>query len=101
MTVWLTVGVLALGTIGVKAAGPAAGGHRPSERLTNVIALIAPALLAALVVYETVRGGDGGLVVDARLAGLAAAGVALAVRLPLVVVIAVAAAVAAAIRLAG
>ena len=100
MTVWLTIGVLAAGTALIKAAGPAAAGRRqPSERLANVIALIAPALLAALVVYETVRSNDGGLVVDARLPALAVAAGALAARLPLVAVIAVAAVVAAAIRL--
>jgi len=100
MTVWLTIGVLAAGTALIKAAGPAAAGrHRPSERLSSVIALIAPALLAALVIYETVRSDGGALVVDARLPALGAAGVALAARLPLVVVIVVAAAVAAAIRL--
>jgi Branched-chain amino acid transport protein (AzlD) len=100
VTVWLTVGALSLGTAAIKAAGPIALGRRePSERVAGVIALVAPALLSALVVYETVHTGDRGFAVDARVAGLAAAGVALAVRLPLVVVIAVAAAVAAAVRL--
>jgi Branched-chain amino acid transport protein (AzlD) len=100
MTVWLTVGVLSLGTAVIKAAGPASGGlRRPSQRLSAVVALIAPAVLAALVVYETVRSGDGGLVVDARLPGLVAAAIALLGRLPLVAVIAVAAAVTALMRL--
>jgi len=102
MSVWLTVGALALGTALIKAVGPIAVGRRqPSERGSEVIALIAPALLAALVVYETVHSGDRSLVVDARLGGLAAAALALAVRLPLVVVVAVAAGVTAAVRLVG
>ena len=101
MTAWLTIGVLSLGTALIKAAGPAAAGrHAPSQRLSIVIALVAPALLAALVIYESVRGEHGGLVVDGRLAGLAGAGIALLARLPLVAVVAVAAATAAATRMA-
>jgi branched-subunit amino acid transport protein AzlD len=99
MTAWVTIAVLALGTIAIKAAGPLAFGRRqPSAAVSGVIVLIAPALLAALVVYETVHTGTHGLAFDARLAGVAAAAVALALRLPLVVVIAVAAAAAATVR---
>jgi len=102
LTVWLTVGALSLGTAVIKAAGPVAVGRRPpSERLSSVVALIAPALLAALVVYETVHASGRAIVIDSRLAGLGAAGLALAARLPLVVVVGVAAAVAAGIRLVG
>jgi hypothetical protein len=99
VTVWLTIGVLAAGTALVKAAGPVAGGRRrPSPRLANVIALIAPALLAALVVYETVHAGTRGFAADARLAGVGAAALALVARLPLVAVIALAAGATAAAR---
>jgi hypothetical protein len=99
MTVWLTIGTLSLGTILIKAAGPVTLGRRePSERTSVVIALIAPALLSALVVYETVHTGNRGLVVDARFAGLVAAALALVARLPLLVVVAVAAVVAAIVR---
>ncbi|MGH3034928.1 MAG: AzlD domain-containing protein, partial [Gaiellaceae bacterium] len=49
-----------------------------------------PALLAALVVTQAV-GGDRELVLDARLAGLGAAAVALLARAPLLVVVIVAA----------
>lgn len=83
----------------IKAAGPVALGRRePSERLSSVISLIAPALLSALVIYETVHTGTRGIIVDARIASLVAAGVAIRLRLPLIVVIAVAAATAAALR---
>jgi hypothetical protein len=100
MTTWLTIGALSLGTAVIKASGPVALGRRnPSERVAEVIALIAPALLSALVVYETVHTGNRGVVVDARVAGLAAAALALAARLPLGVVIAAAAAAAALVRL--
>jgi Branched-chain amino acid transport protein (AzlD) len=99
VTVWLTIAVLAAGTAAIKAAGPVALGRRePSERLAQVIALIAPSLLAALVVYETVHTGNRGVVVDPRVAGLAAAAVALVLRLPLLVVVAVAVGATAAIR---
>ena len=43
-------------------------------RLFGVIALLAPALLAALVVTETFGGPDGSLEVDERAAGVAAGG---------------------------
>jgi hypothetical protein len=98
-TTWATIGALAAGTAVIKAAGPLALGHRqPSERLSSVIALIAPALLAALVVYETVHTGSRGITIDARVGSLAAAAIALLLRLPLIVVIALAAATAAGLR---
>jgi branched-subunit amino acid transport protein AzlD len=96
MTVWLTIAALSVGTVAIKSAGPIAlGRRRPSRRLTNVIGLIAPSLLAALVVYETVHTGTRGVTLDARAAGLAAATVALLARLRLVAVLAVAATAAA------
>jgi hypothetical protein len=62
--------------------------------------LLAPCLLAALLVGQTV--GDGrALVIDARLAGVAAAAVTLVLRAPLLVVLAVAAGVAALARVLG
>jgi Branched-chain amino acid transport protein (AzlD) len=102
VTAWLTIGALSFGTAVIKAAGPVAlGRRRPSVRVSDVIALIAPALLSALVVYETVQTGDRGIVIDARAAGVAAAAIALAARLPLVVVVGAAAGAAALLRLAG
>ena len=62
-----------------------------TRRGASVVALVAPALLGALVVYETVSAGAQGIELDARLAGLAAAAVALALRLPLIAVVLVAA----------
>ena len=62
MTAWMTTAVLALGTIAIKATGPLAFGRRqPSAAVSGVIVLIAPSLLAALVVYETVHAGAHGL----------------------------------------
>ena len=97
--VWITIAVLCVGTVAIKSAGPLAlGGKRPSERALGVLALVAPALLAALVVYETVGGEGGGLKVDERLAGVGAAAACLAVKLPLGVVVLAAAAVTAGAR---
>jgi hypothetical protein len=99
MSAWPVIGVLAAGTAVIKAAGPVALGRgEPSERLSGVISLLAPALLAALVIYETFHTGSRGITVDARVGSLLAAGIALAMRLPLIVVIVVAAATAAGIR---
>ena len=96
--VWLTIGVLAVGTAIIKAVGPlAVGGRELPARATAVIALAAPALLAALVVQETFSH-DGELVLDARAAGMAGAAAALLARLPLMAVVTVAAAVTAGVR---
>jgi branched chain amino acid efflux pump len=87
MTPWVTVAVLCVGTVAIKAAGPVAvGGRRPSEGFTRVVAMVAPALLAALVVYETVHSGTQSLKVDARLVGVAAAAIAIRLRAPLTVI---------------
>ena len=96
---WVTIVGLVAGTVVIKAAGPVALGGRPlPEPVAAVVALLAPALLAGLVVVEALSGSDGGIAVDARVAGLAAAGVAIALRAPMLVVIALAAAVTAAVR---
>ena len=57
-------------------------------------------LLAALVAVQTFGSGQS-LVVDARVAGVAAAAVALLLRAPFLVVVVVAGVVAAALRYAG
>jgi len=97
--VWITIGLLAVGTIAIKAVGPVAlGGHELPPRLSGVVALLAPCLLAALVVVDTLGGEDHTLSIDARVGGLLAAGGAIAARLPMVVVVLVAAAVTAGLR---
>ena len=60
--------------------------------------VLAPAMLSALVVTQTV-GGDRELVFDERLAGVAAGAVAVWLRAPLIVVMTVAAVTAALIQL--
>ncbi len=98
---WVTIAVLAVATAGIRASGPVLlGGRDLPPRLQGVIALVAPALLAALVVAETVGAPEGGaLELDARIAGVAAAGGALAVGLSTLPVVALAALVTALVRL--
>jgi hypothetical protein len=85
----------------IKAAGPVLLGARPlPTRVRRVVALLAPALLAALVATAALADGSR-LVPDARLVGVSAAAVALLLRAPVLLVVIVAAAAAAAARLAG
>ena len=71
---------------------------RSPAHLTGVVELLAPALLAALVVTQLV-GGDEEIVLDARLVGIGAAVVALLLRAPLLVVVVAAAAATALARI--
>ncbi len=92
--VWLVIALVGVATVATKAVGPVLlGGRVLPTRVSAVVELLAPAVLAALVVTQAV-GGDRALVLDERLAGLAAAGVALRLRAPVLVVVATAALVA-------
>ncbi len=72
---WLLVGACALVTFAIKAAGPVAfGGRDLPPWFAAVIALMAPALLAALIVTQALADGER-LHVGADTAGVAAAGV--------------------------
>lgn len=96
---WLVVAVVGALTIAFKASGPVLlGRRRLPARAAALVDVLAPAMLAALVVTQTV-GGDGEIVVDERLAGVVAGAVALRLRAPLLVVMVVAAATAALLRL--
>ncbi len=97
--VWLGVAVVGLGTVGIKALGPVVLGGRPLPgRLTGVVELLAPAVLSALVAVQAF-GAERALVLDERLFGLAAAGIALWRKAPMLVVVVVAAAATAVARL--
>jgi len=79
--------LVALGTYALKAAGPLVLGQSELPPwLTRVTDLMPACLIAALVVTSGVGGADG-IVIDARLVGLAAAGIALYRRAPFVVVV--------------
>jgi branched-subunit amino acid transport protein len=95
---WATVLALAVGTAAIKAAGPVAlGGRALPVRLERVVALLAPSLIAALVIVQTFST-DGALVVDARAAGLVAAAGAIALRRSTIEIVLVAAAITAVLR---
>jgi hypothetical protein len=97
---WITIGVLFVGTALSKAAGPlTVGGRTPGGVGMEVTRLVAPAILAGLVVYETLAGDGGGVRFDARLVGLVAAAAGIAARAPMIVVVLLAAAATAATRL--
>ena len=86
-TLWAVVLAAALGCYALKLAGlsvPAAWVERPW--VTRVVEFLPAALLAALVAVQAATTGPD-LVVDGRLAGLAVAALALAVRAPFIVVL--------------
>ena len=90
-TTWLVVLLVGAFTIAFKATGPVLlGGRELPSRMTGAFELLAPSLLAALVVTQAV-GGKEAIVLDARLVGVAAAIVAVRLRAPLIVAIVVAA----------
>jgi branched-subunit amino acid transport protein len=100
--VWITIAALAAITVAIKSTGPVTlGGRTPGDRTLAVISLFAPALLAALVVYETLGAGSQGITVDARVAGVAAAVAGLLAKAPLLVVVLGAAATTALVRALG
>ena len=72
--VWISVVVVGLATIAIKASGPLLLARRtPPPRAQAALEHLAPALLAALVVTQALGGDNGGFAIDARLAGLAPA----------------------------
>jgi branched-subunit amino acid transport protein len=88
---WLVVVTVGGATMAMKALGPVLLGGRDLPRpVAAAIRLLAPAVLAALVVVQAVSG-DREIVLDERLVGLGAAFIALLLRAPLVVVVLVAA----------
>lgn len=95
---WLTVILIGVVAIAMRVLAPLALGEREIPRVTRGLALALPALVAALVVSQTFGAGQS-LVVGARLAGVAAGGLAVDLRAPIPSVLVVAAAVAAGVRL--
>jgi branched-subunit amino acid transport protein len=96
--VWLVVALSGAATVLLKATGPVLlGGRELPPKVVGVVGLLAPAVLAALVVTQ-VFADDRHLVVDSRLVGLAAGAAAVLARAPLIVVVVVAAASTAIVR---
>ncbi len=101
MTTWVALLVAAAACYLLKLAGYLAPhGWLERPRVARVAGLVTVSLLAALVAVQAFGSGRV-LVVDARLAALAVAAVALWRRLPFIVVVVLAAAVAAGLRAAG
>jgi branched-subunit amino acid transport protein len=98
---WTLIGLCALVTALIKAAGPVAlGGRDLPQWATGVITLMAPALLAALVCVSALADHKK-LGVGADTAGVAVAGVTLVRGANIIVAVIVAAAVTALIRAVG
>jgi branched-subunit amino acid transport protein len=84
---WAAVLAVGIGTFALKAVGPVGvSGRRLPERVQSLLDMIAPAILAALVVTEAFGSGHA-LVADARLLGVAFGLVAVALRAPLWMVV--------------
>jgi branched-subunit amino acid transport protein len=96
--VWITVLLVGIVSVSIKGAGPTVlGGRTIPVPVQRVIALLAPTLLAALVVTQIFSNGRS-YALDARAAGLVTGAVCIALRLPLLVIIVLAAAAAAITR---
>jgi branched-subunit amino acid transport protein len=80
---WTTVLAVGAGTVVLKAVGPVGVADRQlPRRVADLLTMVAPAILAALVVTEAFAHGRA-LALDARLAGVAAGAVAALLRAPL------------------
>ena len=96
---WTAVLTVGAGTFLLKAVGPVlVSGRRIPARATKLLDMVPPAILAALVVTETLANGRS-LVLDPRLAGLAAGVVAVLLRAPLWFIVIVGALATALVRL--
>jgi len=96
---WSAVLAVGAGTFALKAVGPVGVAHRRlPARVDRLLGMVAPAILAALVVAETFASGRS-LVVDARLAGATAGVVAVLLRAPLWAVVVAGALATALVRL--
>jgi branched-subunit amino acid transport protein len=95
---WFALLGLAAASYVLKAAGPLlAGDHELRPALAQALELVAVPLLAAVIVVQTLDGGER-LVADARLPALGVAAVLTWRRAPFLVVVLAAAATAALLR---
>lgn len=101
MSVWPTILLVAVVTFAIKGVGPALLGDRPlPPAFARVVVLLAPALLAALVVTAAAAEGPQ-LQVGADTAGVALGGLLLLRGVGVLPVVLVAATATALLRLAG
>ena len=98
---WVTVLLVGAATVTIKGSGPLLlGGRQLPRRVLEVVTLLAPALLAALVATLTFGSGHA-LRLDARAVGVLAGAAALWLRAPTILVVALAAAVTVGARFIG
>ena len=96
--VWLVVLLTGAASIGLRAVGPVAlAGRRLPARLAGPVEVLAPAVLAALVVTQSISG-DRELVLDERLVGVGVAVLAVLLRAPLLAIVVFAALATAVVR---
>ena len=96
--VWISIGIVAVVNFAIKASGPIFLGDRElPDQLLRIIALLAPAILTGLVVVGTLSENQE-LKVDEQTIGVAVAGAAMAVRMPMLAAIVLGTATAAALR---
>ena len=99
MRTWAAVLAVSVVNLLLKAGGPVALGGRPLPRAARrVIGLVAPALLAALIVVE-LAGPEWESLDAPQLLGVAVAGVACLLRAPMLVAVLAGAVAAALVRL--
>ena len=100
-TAWTLIGACAVITAAIKAAGPIAlGGRELPPWFSSIVAMMAPALFAALVVTQALADGRD-WAIGADTAGVALAGLAAWRGASVIVVVAVAAVVTAGLRAVG
>jgi uncharacterized membrane protein len=98
---WLPVLAVTVANWVMKASGPLLLGNRPlGPRVRRVIALMAPVLLAGLIVTE-LAGEDWDEVDVAQVSGVVVAGVARVLRAPMLLAVVLGAAAAALLRQLG
>ena len=102
MSLWVAVLIASLLSVAVKLAGYLVPESvMAGERTRRVTPLLPVALLAALVVVQSVTGDAGAIVVDARLAAAGLAIVLLLLRVNFLVIVLAAGALAAILRALG
>jgi branched chain amino acid efflux pump len=102
MSMWVALLIAAAIAFGLKLVGYLVPADLLAEpHVKRVTAALPVALLAALVAIQTLTGPGGAWTLDARLAAVGVAIVALILRAPFIVVVVLGAATAALLRLAG
>ncbi|MHB8572512.1 MAG: AzlD domain-containing protein [Candidatus Dormibacteria bacterium] len=95
---WAVTLALSAGSLAIRGVAPVAmTGRRLPGSVERALSQLAPAMLTALIVTDVCASGHA-LSLDARAAGLGAAGLALCFRAPILVVAGIAALVTAAAR---